>query len=269
MSVTTTELEVGTFTAALAMLKTKGVDFATAIDIGCADGTFFLQHWLLGMLPDCVPVNIDANPLYEPSLKAVQEVMGGHYVIAAASDAPGEIRITQSAHPYWNSVRAPGDLYWAKMNDVSREQISVPAITLDQLAAERRLEPPFLLKLDIQGAEVAALRGGQKLLAETNVVICEADLDDFNAIHRTLDDAGFVLFDLTNMVRLNDQSVGWFYPVYLNRRLADLRDRSFWAPRDTQAIVKAQDERREGLVAWQREVLAKIRLAKEEAQRKG
>jgi FkbM family methyltransferase len=262
MPETTTELELGTFTAALAMLAKMGVDYATAIDIGCADGTFFLNHWLLGMLPDCVPVNIDANPLYEASLKAMQEVFGGHYVIAAVSDSVGEVRMTNSAHPYWNSLRAPDDLYWKKIQSVSREQITVPAITLDHLAAERHLEPPFLLKLDVQGAEVSALRGGRKLLDETNVVICEADLDDFHAINRLLDDAGFDLFDLTMIQRLPDHSVGWFYPVYLNRRLGDLRDRNFWAPADTEAIVQAQVERRQSLLAWQREVLARIRASR-------
>lgn len=262
MSVATTELELGTFTASLGILAKKGVDYATAIDIGCADGTFFLNHWMLGMLPDCVPVNIDANPLYEPSLKAMQETFGGHYVIAAVSDSVGEVTMTTSAHPYWNSLREPGDPYWEKMQGVSREQIKVPSIVLDQFAAEHRLEPPFLLKLDVQGAEVAALRGGRKLLEETNVVICEADLDDFHAINRQLDEAGFDLFDLTMIQRLSDHSVGWFYPVYLNRRLSDLRDRSFWSPADTEAIVQAQVERRQGLLAWQSEVLAKIREAR-------
>jgi FkbM family methyltransferase len=262
MSLQTTELEIGTFTASLAMLAQKGVDYATVIDVGCADGSFFLEHCLLGMFPDCVPVNIDANSIYEPSLKAMQEVLGGHYLIAAVADRAGEAMMTNSVHPYWNSLRAPNDPYWQRINALSRGQTTVAAVTLDQVAAERALAPPFLLKLDVQGAEAAALRGARHVLAETNVVICEADIDDFHAINRVLDEAGFDLFDLTSIARLPDHSVGWFYPVYLNRRLNDLRDRSFWPAADNEEAVRTQIERRRELLTWQGDVLAKIRASR-------
>jgi hypothetical protein len=39
---------------------------------------------------------------------------------------------------------------------------------------------------------VQVLRGARDVLAHTHVVICEADMDDFQAINQTLVDAGFV-----------------------------------------------------------------------------
>jgi FkbM family methyltransferase len=267
MSLQTAELEIGTFTASLAMLAQKGVDYATVIDIGCADGSFFLEHCLLGMFSGCVPVNIDANSLYEPSLKAMQEVLGGHYLIAAVSDRVGEATMTNSAHPYWNSLRAPEDPYWQRINGLSCDQTTVATVTLDQFAAERALDPPFLLKLDVQGAEASALRGARHVLAETNVVICEADIDDFHAINQALDEAGFDLFDLTSIARLPDHSVGWFYPVYVNRRLRDVRARSFWPAADNEQAIRTQIERRRELLTWQGDVLAKIRAARAASKR--
>ncbi len=63
---------------------------------------------------------------------------------------------------------------------------TVAAIRLDDLADELKLEPPYLLKLDIQGAEVDALKGARRILNDTHVVICEADVADFQAINAEL-----------------------------------------------------------------------------------
>src|ERR1700679_2225886 len=87
-------IPVGTFSAALAILREKGVRYGTAIDLGCADGHFFLQHFLLGIFPEAVPFNIDANALYEESLRAIKEVCGGDYLIGAIADRPGTIEMT-------------------------------------------------------------------------------------------------------------------------------------------------------------------------------
>ena len=156
------------FSVALAVLFEKGIRYKTVIDVGCADGHFFLQ--CLDFFPDATPVNIDANSLYEPSLKAIQEVVGGHYLIAAVSDESGEVEMTTSVHPYWSSLRPQDDPYWQRINRLHESKIKVPAVTLDSLARKLELAPPFLLKLDVQGAEVQALRGAREVLAETAVV---------------------------------------------------------------------------------------------------
>src|SRR6476469_5882636 len=80
------QLQPGTFTHSMASLFNKGLRFSTVIDIGCADGHFFLDHFDMGLLPNAVAVNIDANPLYESSLRDIKDVLGGHYLVAAISD---------------------------------------------------------------------------------------------------------------------------------------------------------------------------------------
>ena len=242
----------------LAILAEKGLKYATVIDLGCADGHFFVHHFLNGLFKDSVPVNIDANPLYEPSLKAIREKLGGHYRIAAAADRGGEIELTTAVHPYWNSIRDTNDLYWARLNGVATGTQTVSAIRLDELAAELDLKPPYLLKLDIQGAEVEALRGAQRILDDTLVVICEADIADFQAINSQLTGAGFNLFDLTGLSYTTDNWLGWFYPVYLNSSLAHMIDASFWRHQDTEQVIGVQIERRQRVLAWLTELLAKM-----------
>ncbi|HEV8014133.1 MAG TPA: FkbM family methyltransferase [Stellaceae bacterium] len=251
-----------TYSDTLVALGQKGVRYATVIDLGCADGHFFVDHFLQGLFQESVPVNIDANAIYEKSLRQVEETFGGHYRIAAASDSSGEIELTTSIHPYWGSLRPRDDLYWQRINNLASGVQRVPALRLDDLATEWRLKPPFLLKLDVQGAEVQALRGARKVLAETNVVICEADIADFQAINAEIVGAGFDLYDITVVQRIADQTLGWFYPVYLSQRLAHLRPRRFWQDESNETAIQQQIQRRQQILARLANVLPQIRAAR-------
>jgi FkbM family methyltransferase len=253
------QIPLGTFTSTLVALFEKGVRYSTIVDIGCADGNFYLDHYSLGVFPDSTVLNIDANPIYEHSLKAIKEVMGGHYFIGAMTDHADEVEMTTAAHPYWNSMRPEGDLYWERINHLHADKVKVPAVTLDSLVDKFRVEPPFLVKLDIQGTEVQALRGARNVLRETEAVICEADLEDFQAINEVLVASGFGLFDVTALHRLADRTLGWFYPVFLNRRLDSIKRRAFWdEPQNTQ-IIKLQVDRRNAILEQNARLLAQYR----------
>jgi FkbM family methyltransferase len=251
--------DAGSFSDSLKLLAAKGLRFGTVIDLGCADGYFFLLHTNLGVLEGAMPVNVDANALYEGSLKAIQDTIGGHYVIAAATDHVGEVELTVGSHPYWSSLQGQDEVYWQRINQLHRGKIKVPAVTLDSLVERFGLRPPFLLKLDIQGAELAALRGAQKMLKETDVVICEIDLADFHDLDRAMVEAGFSLFDVTQLSRTADGGLGWFYPVYLNQRRDGIRNRSFWDPSFDRSITEIQHKRREQTLEYNARVLAELR----------
>ena len=249
----------GTFTESLRLLAEKGLRYRTVIDLGCADGHFFLQHFNLGFFAGAVPVNVDANPIYEQSLKAIRDVVGGSYVIAAMADHVGEVELTLGSHPYWSSLLDENDPYWQRLNKLHQGKTKVRAVTVDSLVEELRLIPPFLLRLDIQGAELAVLKGARETLKETDVVICEIDLADFNRLDRLMDDAGFSLFDMTALARIADGSLGWFYPVYLNRRRDGLRAQKLWDASRNQTVLEMQRQRRTQILEYNARVLAELR----------
>lgn len=251
-------LPVGNFTSTLMALFKKGIRYSTVIDLGCADGSFFVSHYIYGFLQGAVPMNVDANSVYERSLVEIQNVLGGHYQIAAVSDQPGEIEMTTSVHPYWSSLRPKGDPYWKAINNLHEGRTRVPAVTLDHLVKRYKLMPPYLLKLDIQGAEELALRGGKEMLSETDVVICEADIGDFTKLNSLLVEAGFDLFDVTNPNWLSDRVLGWFYPIYLNRRRR-IERKPFWSERDNDRVIKLQVDRRTALLKQNADMLSQIR----------
>jgi len=253
------QLQSGSFTASLASLFNKGLRYSTVIDVGCADGNFFVDHFEIGMFPDARPLNIDANGLYEPSLREIRDVLGGSYVIAAVSDTPGEIELTNSVHPYWSSIQPPDDPYWKRINGLRAGTTKVKAMTLDSIIDEYKLLGPFLLKLDIQGAEEKALAGARETLKQTDTIIVESDVADFHSIHAALTAADFSLYDITTPNWLQDGSLGWFYPVYLNNRRGNLRSVAFWNAAQDQATIAMQVARRKALLSANALKLSKLR----------
>jgi FkbM family methyltransferase len=256
------ELQLGSFAASLGILFLKGVRFATVIDLGCADGHFYLEQLEFGIIPGSICVNVDTNAMYEPSLSEIQKVIGGHYAIAAISDHDGEVELQTGSHSYWASLLPPEDPYWAGSHNLPGRTIRVEALTLDTLVQRFALKPPFLLKLDLQGVELAALRGGQKMLAETDVIICETANDQFPSICEFLTARNFGLFDLTQMGRnAADQTLCEFYPVFLNRRLDHLKAKEPWNPANNAAVIATMNQRRNAILDQIKRVLATRRSA--------
>ena len=253
--------QIGTLTGTLAVLWQKGLRFGSVIDIGCADGHFGLLHWEMGMLRGARLLNVDARNLYVGSLERIRAAIGADYRICAVAERDGTMEMTQSVHPYWDSPRAADDPYWQRVGGLAGRAVTVPARSIDSLAAELALPGPFLLKLDIQGGELAALRGAAATLAATDVIVIEADVDEFGAIHEAISSAGFDLFDLVGLQRGSDASLGWFYPVYLARRNAAMRSRRLWDAGGDAAAVRAQFERRTQILKIIDESLGRLAVA--------
>ena len=94
------------------------------------------------------------------------------------------------------------------MPDAFAADVQVAATTLDQLLAAR-VEPGdrALLKLDIEGHEIEALKGATDLLTRVEVVVSEVRFFDVNKGGRPvfadvlafLDTQGFALFDFASL----------------------------------------------------------------------
>ncbi len=76
---------------------------------------------------------------------------------------------------------------------------NVETRTLDSVCADRTLAKPYLLKIDVDGAEERVLDGSKETLRDCSVVILEVTFSDvpwrLNRMHR----AGFTLFDIVDL----------------------------------------------------------------------
>jgi len=147
-------------------------------------------------------VYVEANPALIPGLREKARPHGGKVVIvhAAASDVDGVVRLRVTSMDQSSSI-----LPLAKHKEIYpsiREvcQVEVRGRRLDTLLAEEGLsaEDFNVLNLDIQGAELMALRGATRLLAGIEALNTEVNLQELyqgagllGELERFMDKQGF------------------------------------------------------------------------------
>jgi len=111
---------------------------------------------------------------------------------AAITDAVGVERFTIAARG--RASNALEKIGGRSQMGGTRETVLVPTVTLDMLLEHAKT--PDVLKIDIEGAEVLALRGGARLLHEARPVIyIEVGEQQNEEVTAMLHEAGYALFD--------------------------------------------------------------------------
>jgi FkbM family methyltransferase len=93
---------------------------------------------------------------------------------AAVSDRGGSM-------PMFLAEGTKSDIHALAPSAERSRQIEVPVMALDEYAAERGIERVDLLKLDIEGAELLALRGAEGLLRSARPPLLQVELADNTA----------------------------------------------------------------------------------------
>jgi FkbM family methyltransferase len=107
---------------------------------------------------------------FPPSYKLLSDRFQGHanvhLVNAAVSSRAGEAVFHVNKHASTNSLLprpSSGRRYFAE-NGATSHTITVPTLALDEYCAAQGVADPDILKLDIQGNELEALRGAEQML---------------------------------------------------------------------------------------------------------
>jgi FkbM family methyltransferase len=161
------EIPRATITGVLRQLKRLGFAPATVIDVGVATQTTELYQEFPGVLLLLIEPLIE----FEPFLQKIASVYNAEYVLAAAGEKSGTAIL--NVHPDKVGSSLLREVEGESVDGAPRE---VPTVTLDDLCAERGLHSPYLLKADVQGAELRVLAGASRTLRETEVVILETTL---------------------------------------------------------------------------------------------
>ena len=182
--------------------RSLGFAPATIFDVGVATGTFEIYD----VWPSAQLVLVDPVSEWESSMQWIcsHRRAPASYVMAAAGDRDGQVTLGCSS-----------GLAGASIYD-QQAQRTVKMCTLDSLASLLNTQPPYLLKIDVQGAESIVLAGASDVLRRCDVVMLEVPLWDFAGNGTTLVEMialmrsrGFLPFDFYDGLRRPlDRSLG-------------------------------------------------------------
>ena len=238
----------------------NGITFSTYLDIGCAEGTSSISYYKSGIFRNLKIVNVDPNELYSASLTQIAAVTGGTYLQCAVSDYDGEAEFQESGHEYWASLLPPDSPYW---NDYRANEVttrSVPVKTIASIVKDLELKGPIVIKMDVQGVETLVLKGIKPVKDDIALLVVETFAVDLTSIHSALDDMGFTLFDIVSQAYYQKGILGWFYPVYLNKKYLPLFEND--PTEDSQGLLDLQHQRRKVSDEWIAKCVSGLMLEK-------
>lgn len=177
----------------------------TILDVGAADGT----PELYDAFPKAFLVAFE--PIAE-QLARLGLLLGdrpAEFVTVALGNTDGKLELTiDTTNALKSSFHSRTPLTSSSGTTVGR---CVDLRTLDQLAKTSNWQPPFALKIDTEGHELAILQGAPETLKRTAVLYCETTVGrrfeqgyQFSDVASLLFDRGFELVDVLTAPRGRD-----------------------------------------------------------------
>jgi len=142
-------MERATKLGSLNNIKRLGFYPKTVIDVGAQVGT----HCLYEVFPDSHHVLIEPVEENEGALKQIcKNMKKEEYIIAAATSQDCNVDLSVSPNTkYSHAYHSNNQNGWTVRQ--------VRGITVDSLCEDKKLQAPYLLKIDVDGTEIDVLKG--------------------------------------------------------------------------------------------------------------
>jgi FkbM family methyltransferase len=192
----------GSIRGVLVNAQRNGLSPASIIDVGAGRGDF--SRLAAELFPQASILMIEPLEEFASSLVALTKALPKSRVTHAVA-GPKEGKITLNVHP---------DLFGSSLlrededSDVNGQPRDVLAVTLDTEVASTGMTGPYLLKVDVQGAELGVLEGAQQILRQSQLVLLETSLFNFfqsgpllHEVVAWMAERGFVPYDMLGLAR--------------------------------------------------------------------
>lgn len=228
-----------TMAAVLDNMKRIGLEPGTVIDVGVGYGT--PELWEAFPRARLLLVEPIPDRFADAAGRAAAARDGAELVTAAAGAAAGSATITVHRAPEMSSVLGT----WIGDRD-DGERREVPVVRVDDAVRERGLPGPYVLKADVEGAELDVLDGAASVLGETEVVLLEVRLFELVPGGAQLHDVvpymkerGFVAYDLFGgAVRLTDGALAVTNLAFVREDGMFRRDHAFGTPEQVDRMAR-------------------------------
>ncbi len=225
--------------AVLDNMKRIGLDPATVIDVGVGYGTEEL--WEAFPRARLLLVEPIPDRFGGAAQRAAERRTGAELVVAAAGAEAGSSTITVHRAPEMSSLLGT----WTGDRDEG-ERREVEVVRVDDAVRERGLAGPYVLKADVEGAELGVLDGAAAVLAETEVVLLEVRLFELVPGAAQLHDVipymkerGFVAYDLFGgAIRLTDGALAVTNIAFVREDGMFRRDHAFGTPEQVDRMAR-------------------------------
>ena len=153
------------------LIRGLGFQPKTIVDVGVGSGTMELYT----AFPESYFLLLEPLKEFESNLISILKRYKGSYVLAAAGSRCGHV--TFNVHK--NHLEG-SSLYKESMGpEADGQEVTVPMIRIDDILKDKQLDGPYLIKIDVQGAELDAIEGAQQSLSKAELVVLEVSLFEF------------------------------------------------------------------------------------------
>src|SRR5690348_12286074 len=187
---------VPSWRAASAVLKRRGLRPRTVFDVGVAFGTFDLYR----EFPDAFYYLVDPTPESLPYMQSLAGRFACEVLNMALADRDGELEIEVR-----DDIQGSTFFEEVGQRDVRRREV-VTVRRFDSVVGA--FERPALAKIDVQGSELAVLKGMGGRIHELDAIVVETSAlatiksgPEFYDVAAYLKSHGFVVFDIVGTAR--------------------------------------------------------------------
>ncbi len=189
-------------------LKARGLNCKSILDVGANRGDWSRMAKVI--YPSAAFCLIEPQTEMEEDLKSFCSSSDGSiYIIAGAGPKSEKKYLT-----VWDDLA--GSSFLPKEDETlknSGKQRIIDMVSIDELIESGKFKVPELVKVDIQGFEIEALKGAEKLFGETEAFILEVSLFSFSDV------PGMPIFsDIVNFMLERDY-VAYDFPGFSRRPL--------------------------------------------------
>jgi len=175
-------------------LKRLGFPIESVVDVGVLSCTADLMN----AFPDVPHILVEPIEEFHAEIKRIYQGAGiQHKLIgAAASESDGVARMKTS------SIRDNKKITHSRLTSEAGEGDNfrdVQTITIESLVKNETLPKPFLLKIDVDGAELDVMRGALPVMSNCSVLCIEAGIQNFVERCNAAKTLSFELYDIVDL----------------------------------------------------------------------